>query len=151
MAVLLRLATGMKLANPPPAPMKHLMKLLPLLIFLAAPACVDLALEESEVSLSSSGGEVSLEWVIVSDDKVISCVDAGASHIEVAVLGETIGRERTSCFGGFAVLNAEGVGDSIVEVSLLDPAGTPIVIVELGEVELLAGTTIPLGAVEFPL
>ena len=38
-----------------------------------------------------------------------------------------------------------------VEVSLVSPEGERLVTVELGEVELVAGATVPLGAVELKL
>ena len=98
-----------------------------------------------------TGSEVSLEWVIVQDGAAISCVDAGASDIEVAILGDRERREVTSCFGGFAVIDAQAEGMQFVEVSLVAPTGERLVTVELGEVELVAGATVPLGAVELQL
>jgi hypothetical protein len=112
---------------------------------------MDMGEEGTPPVFAERGSEVSLEWVIVQEGAAISCVDAGASEIEVAILGETERRARTSCFGGFAVVDAQAEGMQFVEVSLVSPAGERLVTVELGEVELISGATVPLGAVELKL
>jgi hypothetical protein len=127
-------------------------RLLPLLCIIALTACVDVDMGEDDDTLfSETGSEVSLEWVIVQEGVAISCVDAGAAEIEVAILGESESRQRTSCFGGFAVIDAQAEGLQFVEVSLVSPTGDRLVTVELGEVELVSGATVPLGAVELNL
>jgi hypothetical protein len=131
--------------------MKFSLKLLPLVVMLAMPACVDMDMGEDDTVNIEDGAEISLEWIIVADDQPVSCVDAGASEIEVAILGDTEVRERTSCFGGFAVIDAQGEGSPLIEVSLVSPAGDRLVTVELGEVELIPGATLPLGAIELTL
>jgi hypothetical protein len=131
--------------------MKFSLTLLPLVAMLAMPACVDMDMGEDDTVKVEQGAEISLEWIIVSDDQPISCVDAGATEIEVAILGDVEVRERTSCFGGFAVIDAQGDGSPLIEVSLVSPSGDRLVTVELGEVELIPGATLPLGAVELTL
>ncbi len=128
------------------------LRLLPLLCIIALTACVDVDMgEDDSMAFAERGAEVSLEWVIVQDDQAISCVDAGASEIEVAILGDSDSRQRTSCFGGFAVIEAQADGLQFVEVSLVSPSGDRLVTVELGEIELVSGATVPLGAVELKL
>ena len=134
--------------------MKQLIRpiqLLSLIALLSLGACVDMDMETDDEAFAERGSEVSLEWVIVQEGAAISCVDAGASDIEVAILGESVRRELTSCFGGFAVVDAQAEGMQFVEVSLVAPDGQRLVTVELGEVELVAGATVPLGAVELQL
>ena len=127
-------------------------KLLPILCLIALSACVDVDMGDEEGQVfSEQSSELSLEWVIVQEGAAISCVDAGASEIEVAVIGESETRQRTSCFGGFAVVDAQSEGMSFVEVSLVSPTGDRLVTVEVGEVELVSGATVPLGAVELTL
>lgn len=132
--------------------MMNSLKMLPLLCLVGLSACVDVDMgnEDGEV-FAERGSELSLEWVIVQEGSAISCVDAGAAEIEIAVFGEVETRQRTSCFGGFAVVDAQAEGASFVEVSLVSPAGDRLVTVELGEVELVSGATVPLGAVELTL
>lgn len=130
--------------------MKFSLKML-LLLTLVIPACVDVDLGGDDAVHSKDTAEISLEWIIVSSDSLLSCVDAGASEIEVAVFGDSELRERTSCFGGFAVIDAQGAGTPLIEVSLVSPSGERLVTVELGEVELIPGATLALGAVELRL
>ena len=133
--------------------MKRCQKILPLLGALSLTACLQLDMAGEDAPVFAEGGaEISLEWIILRDGSAISCVDAGATEIEITVIGaasET--RQRTSCFGGFAVVDTEAAGMSYVEVSLVSPKGDRIVTAELGEVELVAGATVPLGAVELKL
>ena len=131
--------------------MKFSLKMLPLVAMLVMPACVDMDMGEDDTVNIEQGAEISLEWIIVADDQPISCVDAGAAEIEVAILGDTEVRERTSCFGGFAVIDAQGEGSPLIEVSLVSPSGDRLVTVELGEVDLIPGATLPLGAIELSL
>ncbi len=134
--------------------MKISSTLLPILSSLALSAaltaCVEVDMSD-EALLAEGAAELSLEWVIVQEGTAISCVDAGASEIEIAILGDSESRQRTSCFGGFAVVDTLASGSSFVEVSLIAPNGNHLVTVELGEVELVAGSTVPLGAVELKL
>ncbi len=121
-------------------------------ICLATQACVALDTDLGEENLLSEGsGQLSLEWSIVSDGVLLSCVDAGAAEVEVAVLGELEIRERTSCFGGFAVVDTLAQGEHLVEVSLVSPEGELLVTADLGAVEIVSGATVPLGAVELSL
>lgn len=131
--------------------MKFSLRLLPLVALLATSACVDMDMGEEDAIELEEGAEISLEWIIVADDQPVSCVDAGAAEIEVAILGDSEVRERTSCFGGFAVIDAQGEGTPLIEVSLVSPGGERLVTVELGEVELVPGATLPLGAIELTL
>jgi hypothetical protein len=132
--------------------MMNPLKMLPILCLIALAACVDVDMSGDDGQVfAERSSELSLEWVIVQEGVAISCVDAGASEIEIAVFGESETRQRTSCFGGFAVVDAQTEGMSFVEVSLVSPAGDRLVTVELGEVELVSGATVPLGAVELTL
>ena len=132
--------------------MTNPLRLLPLLCIIALTACVDVDMGEEDTTVfAESTSEVSLEWVIVEAGTAISCVDAGADEIEIAIIGDEETRQRTSCFGGFAVVDAQAEGLQFVEVSLVSPAGDRLVTVELGEVELIAGATVPLGAIELKL
>ena len=116
-------------------------------------ACVEveLGLEEDPIALAGDATEISLEWLIVDGGDLISCVDAGATEIEIAVLGATEQRQRISCFGGYAVIDGLSPGPSLVDVSLVGPDGELLVTAELGEVDVVAGVTNPLGAIELGL
>lgn len=118
-----------------------------------APACVevDMSLDEEPISLSGEGAELSLEWVIRDEGNEVSCIDAGAVEIEIAVLGETEDRQRISCFGGYAVIDGLSEGLAFVEVSLVAPDGNRLVTTEVGEIDMKSGVTNPLGAVELGL
>jgi hypothetical protein len=119
---------------------------------LLAGGCFEIDTSVDQNVLYESSGEVSLEWLIVdSEGGLISCVDAGATEVEIAILGDVETRERLSCFGGFAVVGPLAPGENLIEVSLIDPDGEPLVTAEVGEVEIPAGSTTPLGAVEFTL
>ncbi len=126
---------------------------LALVSFAAAPACVevDMRLNAEPISLTGEGAELSLEWLIVDGDELVSCVDAGASEIEIAVLGTEEARQRISCFGGYAVIDGLSEGLSLVEVSLVDPQGNRLVTADVGEIDLKASVTNALGAVELGL
>jgi hypothetical protein len=127
--------------------------LLALVGFLALPACAGLGDDsvagEDSLPLSGDGTNLSLEWVIQRGDTLLSCIDAGATEIEIAVLGETDERQRISCFGGYAVIDGLSEGSAIVEVSLVGPNGDLLMTSDVGEVALRAGVTNPLGAIAF--
>jgi hypothetical protein len=127
--------------------------LLALVGALALPACAGLEQEpgEDEFALSGEGVELSLEWVIFDGETLLSCVDVGATELEIAVLGETEERRRISCFGGYAVIDGLAPGQAIIEVSLVAPNGALLMTSDVGEVSLRDGVTSPLGAVEFGL
>lgn len=126
---------------------------LALLSLAVAPACVgaDMDIDEEPIALDGEGAVLSLEWVILDGGEVISCVDAGASEIEIAVLGEDEERQRISCFGGYAVIDGLSAGAAFVEVSLVDPQGEHLVTTEVGEIDLQSDVTNPLGAIELGL
>ena len=102
-------------------------------------------------AFAQEGAQISLEWLILSDDELVSCVDAVASDVEVAIQGKTEVHQTVSCFGGFAVVDTQAEGSPLVEVSLLSPTGERPVTVNYGEVELVMGATQPLGAIELRL
>lgn len=136
------------------SPSKLASALLALMGFLALPACAGLEDESSESAdessaLSGEGIELSLEWVIQRGDTLLSCIDAGATEIEIAVLGDTDERQRISCFGGYAVIDGLSEGSAIVEVSLVGPNGDLLMTSDVGDVALRAGVTNPLGAIAF--
>lgn len=123
------------------------------LVLLSLPACagVDLTGDQDQALADDAGGELSFEWQILDQGELVSCVDAGASEVEIAILGDEERRERTSCFGGFAVIGELASGQHLVEISLVAPNGERLVTAEVGEVDIVEGATIPLGAVELPL
>ena len=128
--------------------------LLALVSIAALPACAGLGQDSSDdaFALTGEGAELSLEWVIVSGDgTLLSCIDVGATELEIAVLGETEERQRISCFGGYAVIDGITAGPAAIEVSLVGPDGELLITSDVGEVALRADVTNPLGAVEFSL
>lgn len=114
-----------------------------------SPGCVGQESSEDAFALSGEGVELSLEWTILDSETLISCVDAGATELEIAVLGATDERQRISCFGGYAVIDGLAAGLAVIEVSLVGPNGDLLMTSDAGEVALQAGVTNPMGAVEF--
>ena len=131
--------------------MHRTVPLIAALLMAIAPACADLDTSEEEPLRSEVSGEVSLEWMITNGERLVSCSEAGAAEVEVAVLGDRESRQRVSCYGGFAVVVGLEAGSSLVEVSLVDPEGEYLVTADVGEVNIVGGATVPLGAVELSL
>lgn len=133
--------------------MTTLSKISSLFFCLALGACVgvDMTGDERSAATASEGGEVSLEWLIVANDSLISCVDAGASVVELSIVGEAEHLETVSCFGGFAVVSGLPSGSHQVEISLLAPDGSRLVSTDFGMVDIVEGATVPLGAIELSL
>lgn len=131
--------------------LRSLVSALALAAPLAVGACADLDLGDATAGRDEAA-ELTLEWVLLVDDRPASCVDAGAAELELGLyFADRELTERVSCFGGFAAFEALPAGQAAVELVLLGPDGTPRMSADLGIVELRPGATTPLGAIELTL
>ncbi len=119
------------------------------LIALVLTAC---STEGVDVEQIGTTGSLDLEWAIFDGGDIISCVDAGASEVELVAHSldrdgaETI---RLGCYAGIAQTGPLAEGDYDIEIALLDPSGVLVDMVAIQDVAVGGGLTTPLGAIKF--